>query len=213
MNETGSRPGRAALLDIKKRIALAEKGFTHLKMKRQRLLIELMRTIPEVKHRRRLLAERYRNARYRAAIAAMMEGNIGIMLAAYSVEEIPGVIAGSRYIMGVELPVYTPQNVIKNLDERGYGILGTGSVIDDLADAYENLVVTIIQCAEAEWTLQEILLEIQKLRRRVNALEFRIIPGLIASRDSIRLRMDELEREEFSRLFMHKKIHGELKRD
>jgi len=213
MSDTGSRPGRAALLDIKKRIALAEKGFTHLKMKRQRLLIELMHIIPEVKHRRRHLTERYRSAQCRAASAAMMEGNIGIMLAAYSVEEIPHVKVDSRHIMGVELPIYIPQNVIKNLDERGYGILGTGSVVDDLADAYETLVIAIIQCAESERTLKEILLEIQKLRRRVNALEFRIIPGLIASRDSLRLRMDELEREEFSRLFMHKKIHGELRRD
>jgi V/A-type H+-transporting ATPase subunit D len=63
-----------------------------------------------------------------------------------------------------------------------------------------------VQCAETERTLREILTEIQKLRRRVNALEYLLIPNLIAYRDSIRLRMDESEREEFSRLFRHKKI-------
>jgi V/A-type H+-transporting ATPase subunit D len=209
----GLRPGRAALLDIKKRIAIGGKGFTYLKMKRQRLLIELVQIIPEVKRRRQSLAEHYRHAQYRAAIAVMMEGNTGIMLAAYSVEDNPIIIAESRYIMGVKLPVYTPRNVIRNLDERGYGILGTGSVIDDLANEYETMVMTIIQCAEAERALQEILIEILRLRRRVNVLEFRIIPGLIVTRDSIRLRMDEVEREEFTRLFMHKKIHGELKED
>jgi V/A-type H+-transporting ATPase subunit D len=213
MSVTGLRPGRAALLEVRKRIAIAGKGFTYLRMKRQRLLIELMRIIPEVKRLRQDLGKHYRQAQYSAAIAAMMEGNTGIMLAAYSVEENPEIIAGSRYIMGVKLPVYTSRNVIRNLDERGYGILGTGSVIDDLADEYETMVMTIIQCAEAERALQEILLELLRLRRRVNALEFRIIPGLVATRDSIRLRMDEIEREEFARLFMHKKIHGDRKEE
>jgi V/A-type H+-transporting ATPase subunit D len=95
--------------------------------------------------------------------------------------------------------------VRKDLGERGYGLLGTSSVIDEAAEAYEELVASIIELAGHEASIRLILAELGKTSRRVNALEKKVIPELQATKDRIELRRDQLEREEFSRLFFIKK--------
>jgi V/A-type H+-transporting ATPase subunit D len=89
--------------------------------------------------------------------------------------------------------------------ERGYGLLGTTSVIDEAAEAYETLIVQLVDLAEHEGSIRRILEELEKTTRRVNALEKKLIPDLHAAKDRIEQRRDELEREEFSRLFFIKK--------
>jgi len=86
------------------------------------------------------------------------------------------------------------------LNERGYGILGTTSVIDETALSFEDLVDSIIRSAEIETTMKKLLDEIESTKRRVNALEFKVIPELTAARDFIKMRLDEMEREELFRL-------------
>ena len=82
-------------------------------------------------------------------------------------------------------------------------MLGTSPVIDETASAFEELVEAIIESAEIETTMKRLLDEIEKTKRRVNALEFKVIPELTAARDFIKMRLDEMEREE---LFRMKKI-------
>jgi len=84
--------------------------------------------------------------------------------------------------------------------ERGYGILGTSAVIDEAAEAFEDLVEAVIEAAEIETTMKRLLDEIESTKRRVNALEFKVIPELTEARDFIKMRLDEMEREELFRL-------------
>lgn len=136
----------------------------------------------------------------------MMEGATGVLLAALSVETSPAYTAGHRNVFGVRLPELEPVMVKKTLDQRGYGILGTSSVIDDAADAYEDLLEAIIASAELEGGVKRLLDDIERTRRRVNALEFRIIPDLEETRRFIEDRRDEMERQEWTRLRRIKKI-------
>ena len=78
--------------------------------------------------------------------------------------------------------------------------LGTSTVIDETASAFEELVESIIESAEIETTMKRLLDEIEKTKRRVNALEFKVIPELTEARDFIKMRLDEMEREELFRL-------------
>ncbi|HSA37895.1 MAG TPA: V-type ATP synthase subunit D, partial [Methanoregula sp.] len=78
--------------------------------------------------------------------------------------------------------------------------LGTSTVIDETASAFEELVEAIIQSAEIETTMKRLLDEIEKTKRRVNALEFKVIPELTEARDFIKMRLDEMEREELFRM-------------
>jgi V/A-type H+-transporting ATPase subunit D len=73
-------------------------------------------------------------------------------------------------------------------------------VIDETASAFEDLVESIIQSAEIETTMKRLLDEIEKTKRRVNALEYKVIPELTGARDFIKMRLDEMEREELFRM-------------
>ncbi|MDD3857703.1 MAG: V-type ATP synthase subunit D [Methanoculleus sp.] len=200
------KPTRAGLLIVRRRLALAERVHRLLSMKLDGMMLELVRLTEETAEERRALEERYAGAREMVAVAAMMEGATGVLLAALSVEIDPSYTAGHRNVFGVRLPALEPVMVRKTLDQRGYGILGTSSVIDDAADAYEELLMAIIATAEREGGVKRLLDEIEKTRRRVNALEFKVIPELTELRRFIDDQRDEMERQEWTRLRRIKKI-------
>ena len=200
------KPTRAGLLIVRRRLALAERVHRLLSMKLDGMMLELVRLTEETAEERRALEERYAGAREMVAVAAVMEGATGVLLAALSVEIDPSYTAGHRNVFGVRLPALEPVMVRKTLDQRGYGILGTSSVIDDAADAYEELLMAIIVTAEREGGVKRLLDEIEKTRRRVNALEFKVIPELTELRRFIDDQRDEMERQEWTRLRRIKKI-------
>ncbi|WP_214021032.1 V-type ATP synthase subunit D [Methanoculleus sp.] len=200
------KPTRSGLLLVRRRMALAERIHRLLKMKLDGMMLELVKLTDQTARERRELEEKYSRAREMVAIAAMMEGATGVLLAALSVETSPTYTAGHRNVFGVRLPELEPAMVKKTLDQRGYGILGTSSVIDDAADAYEELIEAIIASAELEGGVKRLLDDIERTRRRVNALEFKIIPELEEARRSIEDQRDEMERQEWARLRRIKKI-------
>jgi len=102
--------------------------------------------------------------------------------------------------MGVVVPQIESSKVKKSLVDRGYGVLGTSTVIDETASSFEDLVESIILSAEIETTMKRLLNEIEKTKRRVNALEYKVIPELTEARDFIKMRLDEMEREELFRM-------------
>ncbi|MDN5340989.1 MAG: V/A-type H+/Na+-transporting ATPase subunit [Euryarchaeota archaeon] len=200
------KPTRAGLLIVRRRLALAEKVHRLLSMKLDGMMLELVRLTEEAANERQALEEQYAGAREMVAVAAMMEGATGVLLAALSVEAEPSYTAGCRNTFGVRLPALEPAMVRKTLDQRGYGLLGTSSVIDDAADAYEDLLEAIIVTAEREGGVKHLLDDIEKTRRRVNALEFKIIPELTEIRRLIEDQREEMERQEWTRLRRIKKI-------
>jgi V/A-type H+-transporting ATPase subunit D len=198
-------PTRTALLATKRQITIAERAHRVLKMKEEGLLLELIRIVPHAKTERDSVMVQYQAAEDQLAIASMMEGETGIAIAAFSIEEYPTFDSEMLNILGVHLPVLRPKMVKKTLHERGYGLIGTTGVIDEVADAYEDLVDCIIKSAEAEWRIKTLLIEIERTRRLVNSLEFKIIPHLYRRKNEIELRRDEIDREEHARLFLIKK--------
>ncbi len=195
------RPTRAGLSALKNHLRIARKAHQILSMKLDGMMMEVTRIVPEVKQEHDLLMKRYTRTRNLIAAAYMIEGMSGMTMAAYSVEVRPEVTLGEKNLFGVTVPVISGTDIRTDLTERGYGLLGTSLVIDDLADAYEDLIMAIIRYAGNESTLRHLLREIERTGRRVRALEFQIIPKLEEShRVSTRVR-DEIEREESNRLF------------
>jgi V/A-type H+-transporting ATPase subunit D len=194
------KPTRSELIGLKKRIALSERGYKILKMKRDGLILEFFNVLEQAKDSRGALAEKYEKAFQMMAMANTVEGAIGVKSAAFSVQEVPDVTLSSKNIMGVVVPEIESSKVKKSLVDRGYGLLGTTSVIDETASAFEELVEAIIESAEVETTMKRLLDEIESTKRRVNALEFKVIPELTEARDFIKMRLDEMEREELFRL-------------
>jgi V/A-type H+-transporting ATPase subunit D len=194
------KPTRSELISLKRRIALSERGYKILKMTRDGLIIEFFKVLEEAKDSQSGLLEKYQRAIQMMAFANTVEGAIGVKSAAFSVQEVPDITLTSKNIMGVVVPEIESSKVKKSLIDRGYGLLGTTSAIDEAASAYEDLVEAIIESAEIETTMKKLLDEIESTKRRVNALEFKVIPELTEARDFIKMRLDEMEREELFRL-------------
>ncbi|WP_292490952.1 V-type ATP synthase subunit D [Methanoculleus sp. 10] len=194
------KPTRSELINIKRRIKLSERGYNILKMKRDGLILEFFKVLQQAKDSRGALLERYTHAMEMIALAETVEGAIGVKAAAFSASEIPAISLSSKNIMGVVVPEIEASSVRKGVLDRGYGMLGTSAVIDETAEAFEDLLEAIIEAAEIETTMKRLLDEIESTKRRVNALEFKVIPELTEARDFIKMRLDEMEREELFRL-------------
>lgn len=194
------KPTRSELINLKRRIALSERGYKILKMKRDGLIIEFFKVLESAKDSRSELLKKYTKAMEMMAFANTIEGTIGVKSAAFSVQEVPDITLASKNIMGVVVPEIDSTKVRKSLTDRGYGLLGTTSAIDEAASSYEDLVEAIIESAEIETTMKKLLDEIESTKRRVNALEYKVIPELTEARDFIKMRLDEMEREELFRL-------------
>ena len=194
------KPTRSELINLKRKIQLSERGYKILKMKRDGLILEFFKILANAKDTKGELLVRYQRAAEMMALDNTVEGAIGVKSAAFSVKEVPEITLKSKNIMGVIVPQIESTKVKKSLVDRGYGVLGTSTVIDETASAFEDLVESIIQSAEIETTMKRLLDEIEKTKRRVNALEYKVIPELTGARDFIKMRLDEMEREELFRM-------------
>jgi V/A-type H+-transporting ATPase subunit D len=201
------KPTRSELIGLKRKITLSEKGYTILKMKRDGLILEFFNVLDRAKTTREDLQEKYKKAARMSDLANTVEGSISLKAAAFSVKETPSIMLRPKNIMGVVVPEIQASKVKKGLFDRGYGLLATSSVMDETATAYEELVDAIVRSAEIETTMKRLLEEIESTKRRVNALEFKVIPELTAARDFIKMRLDEMEREELFRLKKIKAAH------
>ncbi|MDW7733370.1 MAG: V-type ATP synthase subunit D [Methanolobus sp.] len=199
------KPTRSELIELKKKIKLSQSGHKLLKMKRDGLILEFFEILSKAKDVRTELDAAYEDASRKIGIANAVDGTITVKSTAFALKSKPEIELESRNIMGVVVPKIESSSVKKSINERGYGILGTSAYTDEAADAYELLVEKIILAAEIETTMKKLLDDIEKTKRRVNALEFKVIPELQESMTFIRLRLEEMERENTFRL---KRIKG-----
>src|SRR5207245_10547494 len=102
--------------------------------------------------------------------------------------------------MGIIVPKIDAKSVRKKLEDRGYGIITTSARIDEAAEAYEALVEDIVVAAEIETTMRRLIEEIEKVKRRVNALEYRVIPELKSTEAFLRQRLAGRARAHLRRL-------------
>ena len=194
------KPTRSELIELKRKIKLSESGHKLLKMKRDGLILEFFEILEKAKTVRSELDAQFAIASQKINIAKAVEGVMTVKSTAFSFKDAPTLEVQSKNVMGVVVPKIESSSVRKHLNDRGYGIIGTSSRIDEAVDSYESLVEKIIEAAEIETTIKKLLNEIEKTKRRVNALEFKVIPELIEARNFIILRLDEMEREETFRL-------------
>jgi len=194
------KPTRKNLMAIEDRIELSERGHDTLEQKRDGLIMEFMDILDQAQDVRSDMSDDYERAQRKLDMARAMEGDVAVRGAAAALKEHPEITTQSKNIMGVVVPQIESSKVRKNLDERGYGLLGSSARIDEAADAYEELLETIILAAEVETAMKKMLEEIETTKRRVNALEFTLLPQLYENQEYIEQKLEEQEREEIFRL-------------
>jgi len=194
------KPTRSELLEIKKKIKLTKSGYKILKMKRDGLILEFFKILEQAKDIRDKVNRDYDEAMRCIAVAKAVDGAIAVQSAAFALRTHPELSLRSKNIMGIVVPEIEANSIRTPMDQRGYGVIGTSVYIDEAAKAFENLVETVIEAAEIETTMKKLLEEVEKTKRRVNALEFKVIPELQEAEAFIRLRLEEMERENTFRL-------------
>jgi V/A-type H+-transporting ATPase subunit D len=194
------KPTRKNLMQIEDRIELSERGHDTLEKKRDGLIMEFMDILDQAQDVREDLEANYQEAQRAIDIARATEGDVAVRGAAAALKEHPEITTQSKNIMGVVVPQIESTKVQKNLQERGYGVLGTSARIDEAADTYEELLDQIILAAEVETAMKKMLNEIETTKRRVNALEFKLLPDLRENQEYIEQKLEEQEREEIFRL-------------
>ena len=189
------KPTRMELIETRRKIKLSNRGYKLLKMKRDGLIMEFFELLPKVKDLRNQLSALYISAMEKLSIAVATEGKTALESAANCLNKSPEVELSSKNIMGVVVPSVKVTSVEKSLEDRGYGLIGTSIRVDEAVHAFEKLAEMIILAAEGETTMKKILDEIESTKRRVNALEFKVIPNLEEIAKYISFRLEELERE------------------
>ena len=105
----------------------------------------------------------------------------------------------TRNIMGVEAPVFSVDDGVA-YKSLSYGFASVASDFDESVETLSNVFVKLLKLAEIEKTCNMLAIEIEKNRRRVNALEFVMIPQLEETIKYITMKLDENERGNLTRL-------------
>src|SRR3989338_4819478 len=198
------KPTRSELMKLKNKIKLAKSGYNLLKKKRDGLILDFFKILSKVKTLRMEIVEEYKKASQRMNMARIIESDLKIRSIAMAISQVPEVELKTKNIMGVVVPKIDSVAIQKNFMQRAYGMFNSVAIAE-AAEAYERLVEKIITAAEVETSMRKVLSEIEKTKRRVNALEYSVIPQMEKTKDTIRLRLEEMERENTFRLKRIKK--------
>ncbi|MDR7482321.1 MAG: V-type ATP synthase subunit D [Armatimonadota bacterium] len=191
---------RTALLAARAAHALAARGQEVLARKRDALLQEMLRSAREVLAARQDLAALAAEAVTALAAARGHEGPDGLRSAAAAATREVLVDVEVRNVWGVRVPTVHTAPVVRRPADRGYGLLGTSASVDDAAEAFERLVGVALEHAPREVRLRRLAAEIRRTGRKVNTLQYVLIPRLAREERTIAGALDEQEREDLFRL-------------
>ncbi|MEM4473335.1 MAG: V-type ATP synthase subunit D [Archaeoglobaceae archaeon] len=195
------QPTRMELIKLRRRIRMAIRGHALLKMKRDGLIMEFRGLLEEAKVAIQKMVENYKKAQQKLLIAMAVDGYVALRSIALSCSQIqPSFTVKRKSIMGVVVPVIKREKVARKAIEKPYGILSTSIRVDEAVTAYEELVDSILEVAEIETTIRRLLEEIERTKRRVNALEYRVIPRMQELAKFIAFKLEEMDRENIIRL-------------
>ncbi len=195
------KPTRMELLKTKKKLKLAAKGHKLLKQKRDALIMEFFKVLREIKSFRQEIADKLIKAQNSLHRAHMLSGELDIERFSLAMSSGLDMKFGKKSVMGV--PLITVDDI--KLDNQWLGYHESTIELDNSIKLYRDLFPDFVKLAEKQLSLQRLADEIKKTKRKVNSLEYIIVPGLEDIIKSITFKLEELGRENFTRLKMIKK--------
>ncbi len=200
-------PNRMELLKLKRRLELAIRGYKLLKDKRDALIQKFIKLVYETIRTREEFDKKIRECvnEFLLATLYMSENDLNSIFL-FSQRK---TIAKTEYqnIMSVKVPQY-------KIKEEGnlytYGMIGTSPELDNSLKKYREIIPLMIKMSELDKALVLLTEEIEKTRRRVNALEYVMIPNLEDTIKFITIKLDEMARSTNSAIMRIKEmIRGE----
>ena len=206
---TQVNPTRMELTRIKRRLVTARRGHKLLKDKRDEMV---RRFIVLIRENRRLRAdmesELIRALGEFALARAVMEPESLEEAVLYPTRSV-SISLGNRNIMSVDVPVLTIDEGSLSDTALPYGLVATSAQLDGAITSMAELLPKMVRLAEIEKTCNLLADEIEKTRRRVNALEYVMIPDLEQNIRRISMKLEENERGALTRLMKVKEMIAE----
>ncbi|MBQ7399616.1 MAG: V-type ATP synthase subunit D [Clostridia bacterium] len=194
-------PTRMELTNLKRKLTTARRGHKLLKDKRDELMRRFLDMVRENKQLRRKVEVAILEANKHISVArSVMSGealDVALMLPKMELS----LEVSSKNVMSVNIPVFDVQMRSDNkADAYSYGFAYTSGDLDEAVENLSEVFVMMVRLAEIEKSCQMMSAEIEKTRRRVNALEHVLIPQYIDTIKYITMKLDENERSTTTRL-------------
>ena len=194
---------RMELLRLKKRLVLARRGHKLLKEKQDELMRHFLDLVEQVRELRKQAETKFQES-LRFFLLSRMETSRSCMEELLMVpNKKVDVEIGKKQVLNLRVPV------IKSRIEgamRCYGFANSSGNLDLALRVLEGVFPQLLELAQAEKALHLIGDEIERTRRRVNALEYVLIPSLEETRRYIEVKLSEMERSNLMRLMKVKEL-------
>ena len=201
MPSTTINPTRMELTRLKGRLKTAQRGHKLLKDKRDELMKQFMDVVRENRALRRRVEEGLMRAHGSFTVAAALMSPEMLEQALLYPKQSVELEMTFQNIMSVDVPQYRFHTSSQDPGEvYPYGFAQTSGELDDAVDAMSTVFQDMLRLAEVEKTSQLLAEEIEKTRRRVNALEYVKIPEMQENIKYISMKLDENERANTIRL-------------
>ncbi len=184
------RATRMELLNYRRRLKLADRGYKLLKDKRDKLMADLLPLLEKEREKREAVEKKLSEAYRLITIAKARMGE----------KELKGTFPYARVEPKVSrenlFGILVPRIEFRIEQERHYSVSTLPAYAQEAIESFENLLKDLFELAELEARCELLAMEIEKTKRRVNALEHVLIPELRANINYIEMKIDEMERSE-----------------
>ena len=194
-------PTRMELTNLKRKLATARRGHKLLKDKRDELMRRFMELVRENKALRRRVEQKIEQANAHMALARSVMGDAEIEAALMVPMQQMEVDITECNVMSVLIPKY--ETSLRSSDEADifpYGFAFTSAELDGTVQYLSDILPELLELAQLEKSCQLLAAEIEKTRRRVNALEHVMIPQYEETIRYITMKLDENERGNTTRI-------------
>lgn len=204
-------PNRMELLRLKNQLRTARRGHKLMKDKRDELMRQFLAIVRDIEQLR-LRMEELLSAANREMVLARASMGSEVVEACLLTETLPlELIVKQENTMSVRTPVFRTAGEPKEGDQTPksdlpYGMASATGELDQAVDALKDAFPAMMELAEVEHKAHLMAAEIERTRRRVNSLEYVMIPDLEDTIHSITMKMDENERGNLTRLMKVKDI-------
>ena len=200
-------PNRMELLKLKRRLELARRGYKLLKDKRDALIQKFIELVMKNKKTREEFDKKIRECTTEFLFSILYLGEDDLNSIFMFPQRETKVITEYQNIMSVKVPKY---KIIEEGNLYTYGMIKTSPELDNALKKYQQVVPLMIKMAELDKAIVLLTEEIEKTRRRVNALEYVMIPNLEDTIKFITMKLDEMARSSNSAIMRIKEmIRGE----
>ena len=201
MASTQVNPTRMELARLKKKRLMAVRGHKLLKDKRDELMKRFIAMVEENKVLREKVETGLRKANQRFLLAKSEMSDEAINVALLAPKQSVSIEVSSKNIMSVNVPQFDSKTrTADSNDIYSYGLAFTSSSLDEAVKSLSAVFEDMLKLAEVEKACQLLADEIEKTRRRVNALEYVVIPQAESGSRYISMKLDENERSAQARL-------------